>query len=54
MTSKVQPEIVVEISLLPTAGGGRQRPISEGEYRGILGVGQENFLFVSSFRSQEG
>ena len=43
MTSKVQPEIVVEISLLPTAGGGRQRPISEGEYRGILGVGQENF-----------
>ncbi len=43
MTSKVKPEITVEISLLPTEGGGRQSSISEGEYRGILGVGNENF-----------
>jgi hypothetical protein len=44
------PEIVVEITLLPSEAGGRESAIPKGEYRGVLGVGAENFsvrFFVS-------
>lgn len=43
MGSNIKPEIAVEVSLLPTERGGRQNPISEGEYRCVLSVGEENF-----------
>ena len=43
MSFTPKPEIVVEITLLPTALGGRKGPILEGEYRGVLGVGAEHF-----------
>ena len=49
MTTAVTPEIVVEITLLQTEVGGRKSPILQGEYRGVLGVGEEHFsvrLFV--------
>jgi len=54
MSTPVTPEIIVEITLLPTEGGGRQRAIHTGEYRGVLGVGAENFsvrFFVPMERS---
>lgn len=43
MGATVTPEIIVEITLLPTQEGGRQGAILQGEYRGVLGVGTENF-----------
>ncbi|SJZ52147.1 hypothetical protein SAMN02745119_00872 [Trichlorobacter thiogenes] len=43
MSTPVKPEIVVEITLLTTEVGGRKNSIPEGEYRGVLGVGTENF-----------
>ena len=43
MTTPVTPEIIVEITLLPSAAGGRTGTILQGEYRGVLGVGSENF-----------
>lgn len=43
MSKPVAPEIVVEITLLPSEAGGRNSAILQGEYRGILGVGSENF-----------
>ena len=43
MTTPVTPEIVVEITLLPSEAGGRKGAILKGEYRGVLGVGSENF-----------
>ncbi len=43
MSTPVAPEIVVEITLLPPEAGGRTGAIPEGEYRGVLGVGSENF-----------
>jgi len=43
MSTSVEPEIIVEITLLPTEAGGRSCAISGGEYRGVLGVGLENF-----------
>ena len=43
MSCPVEPEIVVEVTLLPSEAGGRQGPILQGEYRGVLGVGAENF-----------
>ena len=47
MPSLVAPEIVAEISLLPTTEGGLKGPILQGEYRGVLGVGDEHFSFRS-------
>ena len=47
MPSPVAPEIAVEISLLPSTEGGRNGPIRQGEYRGVLGVGDEHFSFRS-------
>jgi len=43
MSKPVTPEIVVEITLLPSEAGGRKGTILQGEYRGVLGVGSENF-----------
>jgi hypothetical protein len=43
MTTAVSPEIEVEITLLPLGSGGRNGPILQGEYRGILGVADEHF-----------
>ena len=43
MSTTVTPEIIVEITLLPTEEGGRLGAIRQGEYRGVLGVGAENF-----------
>ena len=43
MSSPVQPEIIVEMRLLSCEEGGRRSPIRQGEYRGILGIGSENF-----------
>jgi hypothetical protein len=43
MTKPVTPEIIVEITLLPSEAGGRKGAIQHGEYRGVLGVGSENF-----------
>lgn len=43
MSKPVVPEIVVEITLLPSEAGGREGAILQGEYRGVLGVGPENF-----------
>jgi hypothetical protein len=43
MTTPVTPEIVVEIALLQSEAGGRKGPILQGEYRGVLGVGEEHF-----------
>lgn len=54
MTSKVKPEILVEIALFAPTSGGRQSPISEGEYRGVLGVGNENFSVRFFVPLQEG
>lgn len=53
MSSTPTPEISAEITLLPSAGGGRNGPILEGEYRGVLGVGVEHFS-VRFFVSYEG
>lgn len=50
MSTPLDPEIIATISLLHAADGGRNSSISYGEYRGVLGVGQENFscrFFVS-------
>lgn len=43
MSKPVVPEIVVEITLLPSEAGGREGVIRQGEYRGVLGIGRENF-----------
>ena len=43
MSASVQPEIIVEISLLPAEAGGRLSPISSGEYRGILNLETQGF-----------
>ncbi|MEW9900965.1 hypothetical protein ABWL39_20285 [Chitinivorax sp. PXF-14] len=43
MSLPITPEIVVEITFLSTEEGGRQGQILGGEYRGILGVGNEHF-----------
>lgn len=43
MSKPVVPEIIVEITLLPSEAGGRESAILHGEYRGVLGVGLENF-----------
>ena len=43
MKAPVVPEIVAEITLLPSEKNGREGPILQGEYRGVLGVGAENF-----------
>lgn len=43
MSTTVTPEIIAEITLRPTQEGGRQGAILQGEYRGVLGVGAENF-----------
>jgi len=43
MTTAVSSEIEVEITLLPLGSGGRNGPILQGEYRGILGVADEHF-----------
>lgn len=43
MTKPVTPEIIVEITLLPSEAGGRASAIQHAEYRGVLGVGAENF-----------
>lgn len=45
MTTAVASEIVAEIVLLPTTEGGKQSPITAGEYRGVLGVSGEHFSF---------
>ena len=43
MGKPVSPEIIVEITLLPPETGGRKGAILHGEYRGVLGIGPENF-----------
>ena len=43
MNNPVTPEITIEITLHPSEAGGRKSAISQGEYRGVLGVGSENF-----------
>ncbi|MGJ7564639.1 hypothetical protein ACSFBM_12350 [Variovorax sp. GB1R11] len=43
MTSPVVPEIVVGLELDAAADGGRQRPLNEGEYRGVFLVGEQGF-----------
>jgi hypothetical protein len=43
MGKPVTPEIIVEITLYPSEVGGRKGAILQGEYRGVLGVGSENF-----------
>jgi len=43
MTTEVSPDIEVEITLLPSAAGGRSGAILRGEYRGVLGVNDEHF-----------
>lgn len=45
MPLPVAPEIVAEIFLLPSEEGGRKGPIRKGEYRGVLGVGDDHFSF---------
>jgi len=47
MPLAVLPDIIAEISLFPNAGGGRNGPILQGEYRGVLGIGDEHFSFRS-------
>lgn len=43
MSKPIAPEIYAEITFLPTADGGRISALSQGEYRGVLGVGDNNF-----------
>ena len=43
MDRSVTPEIIVEIKLCPSEAGERKGAILQGEYRGVLGVGSENF-----------
>ena len=45
MKTLVTPEIIADIMLLATDKGGRKTAICQGEYRGILGIGTENFSF---------
>ncbi|WP_139188738.1 hypothetical protein [Variovorax sp. OV700] len=56
MSKPVTPEIVVELELHDAAGGGRQRPLNEGEYRGVFLVGEQGFSirFVVPLTSSEG
>ena len=43
MSAPIDPEVIATVTLLPTSEGGRSSPIHCGEYRGVLGIGQENF-----------
>lgn len=43
MSTPIKPEIIVEITLSTTESGGRTAPIQQGEYRGILSVGEDSF-----------
>lgn len=43
MSAPIAPEIVAEITLSPTAKGGRLSSISSGEYRGVLSVAAGSF-----------
>ncbi len=43
MSNPVTPEVVVEITLLSSEAGGRNGAILRGEYRGVLGIGSDNF-----------
>jgi hypothetical protein len=54
MPSPVVPEIVAEITLLPSTEGGREESIRQGEYRGVLGAGGEHFSFRAVVPFQDG
>ena len=43
MNNPATPEIIVEITLHPSEADGRKGAILQGEYRGVLGIGSENF-----------
>ena len=43
MSAPVVPELRARVTLYPTAEGGRNTPILGGEYRTILGIGEEHF-----------
>lgn len=43
MSNPITPEIKAEIFFLSSTEGGRISALSQGEYRGVLGVGNEHF-----------
>lgn len=49
-----KPEIIVEITLLPSAGGGRKGAIPKGKYPGVFGVGEDHFSIRFYVDNDEG
>ncbi len=52
--SPLAPQLIAEITLLPSAEGGRAGPILQGEFRGVLMVGEEGFSFRMVVPDKEG
>ena len=45
MAAPIDPQITVRLKLLTTDRGGRDTPLPEGEYRGILNARGQHFSF---------